>query len=227
MIAALFDFDGTLYTGHVWQDLVAHHFRAKRHRRWVVAYLLRNLLPLPMYKLGIQNEEAYFHTWSRTMGWLLRGWTVEEADQLFVHLTQERILPNLRQDILERFQQHQASGHLVALVSGTFAPWLACIARTLGIDHAVGTPLEVRRGRYTGRVVPPVCQGSGKPQRVRIHLAERSLEVDWDASSAYADRDIDAPLLYQVGHPTAVYPDEALFARAQAEGWPVIGEITR
>jgi len=50
--------------------------------------------------------------------------------------------------------------------------------------------------------------------------------VDWPASSAYADRDIDAPLLYQVGHPTAVYPDEALLARARAEGWAVMGEVT-
>lgn len=226
MIAALFDFDGTLYTGHVWQDLVTHHWHARRHRHWVVAYLLRNLLPLPMYKLGLESEEAYFRTWSRTMGWLLRGWTVEEADQLFLQLTREQILPNLRHDILERFQQHQASGHLVALVSGTFAPWLVCIARHLDIDHAIGTPLKVRNGRYTGHVVPPVCQGTGKPQRVQMHLAELGLEVDWDASSAYADRDIDAPLLYQVGHPTAVYPDEALLARAQAEGWPVIGGTT-
>jgi HAD superfamily hydrolase (TIGR01490 family) len=226
VIAALFDFDGTLYTGHIWQDLVRHHWRTGRHRRWVIAYLVRNLLPLPLYKLGAQSEEAYFHTWSRTMGWLLRGWSVEEADRLFVLLTREKILPNLRHDILGRLRQHQASGHLVALVSGTFAPWLERIAHDLDIGHAIGTQLEVRGGRYTGRVVPPVCQSEGKPERVRMYLAEEGLAVDWAASAAYADRDIDAPLLYQVGHPTAVYPDEALVARAQAEGWAVIGETT-
>ncbi|MCL7451772.1 MAG: HAD-IB family hydrolase [Anaerolineae bacterium] len=226
MIAALFDFDGTLYTGHIWQDLVGHHWHTRRHRHWVVAYLVRNMLPLPLYKLGMQSEEAYFHTWSRTMGWLLRGWTVEEAEHLFAHLTQETILPNLRGDILACLREHQADGHLVALVSGTFAPWLEQVARALGIDHTVGTPLEVRDGRYTGRIVPPVCQGEGKPQRARTYLAEKGLVVDWPASSAYADRDIDAPLLYQVGHPTAVYPDEALLARARAEGWAVMGEVT-
>ena len=177
MIAALFDFDGTLYTGHVWQDLVGHHWRAGQHRRWVAAYLVRNLLPLPLYKLGAQSEEAYFHAWSRTMGWLLRGWSVEEADRLFARLTEQEILPNLRQDILERLRQHQASGHLVALVSGTFAPWLEQIAHELGIGHAVGTQLEVRDGRYTGRVVPPVCQSGGKPQRVRI-VGQKELTVD-------------------------------------------------
>ena len=36
--------------------------------------------------------------------------------------------------------------------------------------------------------------------------------------------DTDLPLLNQVGRPVAVYPDEALLARAQAQGWPVIGE---
>ena len=114
----------------------------------------------------------------------------------------------------------------MVVASGTFAPWLERIAHELDIDHAIGTRLQVRGGHYTGRVVPPVCQSGGKPQRVRMYLDELGLAVDWSASAAYADRDIDAPLLYQVGHPTAVYPDEALFARAEAEGWAVIGEVS-
>ena len=224
MIAALFDFDGTLYTGHIWQDLVRSHWAARRHRRWVAAYLAWNMAPSPLYKLGFIDQEAYFGTWGETMGWLVRGWSLDEAGALFEQLLEEQILPNLRPDVLARLRQHRAEDHVVALVSGTFTPFLELIAERIDVPHAIGTPLEVRDGRYTGRVVPPLCQGSGKPSRARAYLAGRGLDVDWAASFAYADRDTDLPLLNQVGHPVAVYPDEALLARAQAQGWPVIGE---
>lgn len=223
MIAALFDLDGTLYTGHIWQDLVRHHWATRHHRLWVLAYVIRNMAPLPLYRLGIMSRTAFFQAWGETMSWLLRGWSLDEAQALFEHLTEAQIMPNLRPDVLQHLRQHQSSGHLVALVSGTFAPLLGTIARHVGVSHAIGTPLEVRNGQLTGRIVPPLCQGEGKPQRVQSYLAGQQVKIDWGASFAYADRDTDLPLLALVRHPVAVYPDEALLAHARAQDWTVIG----
>jgi HAD superfamily hydrolase (TIGR01490 family) len=223
MIAALFDLDGTLYTGHIWQDLVRHHWAARRHRRWVAAYLTWNMAPLPLYRLGLMSRTTYFQIWGETMGWLLRGWPLAEAQALFEKLAEEQILPNVRSDVLDRLYQHRDQGHLVALVSGTFAPFLDVIAHRMGVQHAIGTPLEVRDGHYTGRIVPPLCQSEGKPQRAQAYLADQNVDIDWTASYAYADRDTDIPLLSLVGQPVAVYPDEMLLAHALSEDWPVIG----
>jgi putative phosphoserine phosphatase/1-acylglycerol-3-phosphate O-acyltransferase len=224
VIAALFDFDGTLYTGHIWQDLVRHHWVAGVHRRWVVAYVVRNVAPVPLYRLGLISQKAFFHAWAETLAWLLRGWTLEEAQALFDRLTDEQIMPNLRGDVLERLGQHQRRGHQVALVSGTFAPWLSTVAQRLAIPHAVGTRLQVQDGRYTGRIIPPLCQGEGKASRVDAFFSELGLEVDWSASHAYADRISDTHLLNRVGHPVAVYPDEELLAKAQAQNWPIMAK---
>jgi HAD superfamily hydrolase (TIGR01490 family) len=223
MIAALFDLDGTLYTGHIWQDLAHHHWATRRHRLWLAAYLVRNMAPLPLYRLGIMSRAAFFRAWGETMGWLLRGWSLDEAQALFERLTEEQIVPNLRPEVLQRLRQHQSAGHLVALVSGTFAPFLETIARRIEVPHAIGTPLEVRNGRLTGRIVPPLCQGGGKPRRVQGYLAGLDVAIDWEESFAYADRDTDLPLLALVRHPVAVYPDEGLLAHAQARNWTVIG----
>jgi putative phosphoserine phosphatase/1-acylglycerol-3-phosphate O-acyltransferase len=223
MIAALFDYDGTLYSGHAWRDLVEHHRSAKCHRLWVAAYFLRNMARLPLYKAGLMSQDRFFLAWAETMAWLVRGWTIEEGRLLFEHLTEERVIPNLRQDVVEHLRQHQKDGHLVALVSGTFAPWLQVVAQKLEIPHAVGTLLQERNGYYTGRALPPVCQGEGKLVRARAYLAERNLQIDWDRSYAYADRIQDLAILDQVGHPVAVYPDEQLLAEAQARDWPVLG----
>jgi HAD superfamily hydrolase (TIGR01490 family) len=224
MIAALFDLDGTLYTGHIWQDLARHHWTSRRHRYWVMVYLVRNMAPLPLYRMGIMSQAAFFHAWGETMAWMLRGWSLSEAQSLFKQLTEEQILPNLRPDVLQHLRQHQSAGHLVALVSGTFAPLLETVARQLGVAHAIGTSLEVEDGQLTGRIVPPLCQGEGKPRRVQSYLSDRDLPVKWGASFAYADRDTDLPLLALVRHPVAVYPDEALLAHARAQNWTVIGE---
>ena len=223
MIAALFDLDGTLYTGHIWHDLARHHWATRRHRRWVAAYLAWNMAPFPVYKLGLLGRTTYFRIWGETMGWLLRGWPMAEAQALFEKLADEQVAPNVRPEVLERLVWHQAQGHLVALVSGTFAPLLEVIARRLGVEHAIGTPLETKDGHYTGRIIRPLCQDNGKPDRVQSYLAARGMEVDWTASHAYADRDTDIPMLSMVGRAVAVHPDEQLLAHARAEGWSVIG----
>ena len=61
MIAAFFDFDGTLYRGHIWSDLARHHWTARRNRRWVIAYVARNMAPWPLYRLGVMNQTAYYN----------------------------------------------------------------------------------------------------------------------------------------------------------------------
>lgn len=223
LVAAFFDFDGTLYTGHIWQDLARHHWTAKQHRRWVMAYVARNMSLWPLHRLGLWSQVSFYQAWGDTMAWLLRGWSIGEAQILFERLTEERIAPNLRATVLSLLAQHQDQGHLTALVSGTFAPWLELVAQRLGVPHAIGTPLEVRDGRYTGRIVKPLCQGPGKPLRARAYLDQEGLEVDWKTSFAYADSGTDLPLLSQVGQPVAVYPDEPLLAHARAQGWQVIG----
>lgn len=226
-IAALFDFDGTLYTGHIWQDVARHHWDAGQHRRWVAAYMARNMAPLPLYKLGLLSQTTYYRLWGETMGWMLRGWTEQEGLDFFERMTDASILANLRAGMMDRLRQHQAQGHVVALVSGTFAPWLEVIAQRLDVRHAIGTPMEMRDGRFTGRIVPPLCQGQGKSIRSRSYLADRGLDVDWKASYAYGDSGPDVLLLGEVGHPVAVYPDKTLLAHAQTQGWPVVGEVAK
>lgn len=222
MIVALFDLDGTLYDGRIWQILLRRNWAARQNRRWVVAYLVRNMLPMPLYRLGLLSQMAFYQSWGSTMSWNLRGWTLEQSQVVFEQLTEEQIVPHLRADVVPLLHQHLDQGHQVALVSGSFAPWLEIVAERLGVPHAIGTPLEVRDGRYTGRIVAPLCQGPGKPVRVRDYFARQGLDVDWAGSYAYADSGTDLSLFSEIRHPVAVYPDEILSKRATTEGWPVI-----
>ena len=102
-------------------------------------------------------------------------------------------------------------------------PVLERLAQNFGAAGFVGTQIEVRKSLYTGQIIPPVITGNDKNRCTQEYFSSRSMDVDWDASYAYADWHTDLPLMGLVGHPVAVYPDEALLAHARQRGWPVIG----
>lgn len=221
--AAFFDFDGTLYTGHLWKDF-SEYFRQRRERTGLLwAYLLGHMALWPLNLLGIISHERFYGSWARDLTWVLRGLTIERAEAIFRHILEQRILPGLSPDVLQRLRYHQGEGHVVMLVSGGFRQLLEMLAAQLSIPYVVGTEAEVRNGTYTGRAVGLAITGHGKVAGIRSLAAREGLDLDWNNSYAYADNRTDIPLLESVGHPVAVYPDKALAAHAQARGWEVMG----
>ena len=130
------------------------------------------------------------------------------------------IVPHIAERGVQRVAQHQAQGHVVALVSASTQYVVRPMAAYLGVDgQYVCTHLESKDGCFTGRTVPPVCYGQGKVVWAERFAAEH--DVDLDASYFYTDSISDLPLLDRVGHPVAVNPDPRLLRLAQARAWPV------
>jgi HAD superfamily hydrolase (TIGR01490 family) len=127
--------------------------------------------------------------------------------------------------MLTCLREHVDAGHVVVLVSAMLAPTLEALGRPLGVTGTVGTEVEVRDGRFTGRVIPPVCMGIEKDRMMRKFLSTRNLQVDLAASYAYADSISDLPLFLMVGHPVAVYPDRQLATVARARHWEIRGDV--
>lgn len=220
--AAIFDLDGTLYTGHIGWGITRHHRTHRVKRVPLYFYLLTHMTLWPLRRLGLVSEARVRELWTRHMGWTVRGWTRREAAAAFAWIAEQYVQPLVRPDVMERVRDHQEAGHRVILVSGTPAPLLAEIGRQLGIEEAVGTPLVLRSGRYTGACELPVCQGPGKVSRLEAHLEGDSIALSH--SYAYADSYTDLPLLDWVGHAVAVYPDDELATHAQSHGWEIIGD---
>jgi len=53
------------------------------------------------------------------------------------------------------------------------------------------------------------------------YLQENGIEIDLEASYAYADSISDQQLLAMVGNPVATYPDEGLKRLATERGWQI------
>lgn len=117
-------------------------------------------------------------------------------------------------------EKHRARGDLLAIVTGA-SPYAARpLARRLGIPHVIASELEVGAdGRFTGRVVDPLCYGKGKIVRTERLAAEHGFDLR--EATFYSDSFTDLPLLEHVREPIVVNPDPRLARVAKQRGWPV------
>ena len=222
-IAAIFDLDGTIYSGHITLGIALHHRTHRVKRIPLYTYMVAHMPLWGLLKIGLLSEATSREIWARNLSWTVRGWTTEEAEEAFAWISEQYVLPRLHAEMMTRLREHQAAGHRVILLSGTFSPLLAEIGHRLGVEETVGTTLAMKDGRYTGGSELPVCQGRYKVTRLEAYLDSSGESILWPESYAYADSYTDLPLLQRVGFPVAVYPDIKLAAHAQDNGWEIIG----
>ncbi len=124
---------------------------------------------------------------------------------------------------LQQLRWHQQQGHCVVLVSGSFTPLLAPLARCLGVHDILCANPQTRHGRYNGRLTPPQTIGIGKATAIALFLDQRhagSVPAIW----AYGDHSSDLPMLLKAHTPVVVAGDPALQAYARARGWTILEE---
>jgi HAD superfamily hydrolase (TIGR01490 family) len=173
------------------------------------------------FRLGIISDGTFRKPWPAHLGWYIRGYTEEDADQVWSWVVDTLVSKNWRDDICQILSQHQEEGYLTVLVSGTPAPLLQRIANEVGAEHSVGTGLEIQSGKYTGRSSGPACIAEKKVSLTKEYMEKKGIEVDYQASYAYADSASDKFLLEMVGHPVATYPDQGLRQIAVERKWHI------
>jgi putative phosphoserine phosphatase/1-acylglycerol-3-phosphate O-acyltransferase len=108
---------------------------------------------------------------------------------------------------------------MVALLTAATSYIAGPTGHYLGVSHQLCTRLEVRDGRFTGRLLKPLCHGKGKLywaiEFCRAHGA------DLERSYFYTDSIRDLPALEAVGNPRPVNTDRRLLRVARRRGWPV------
>lgn len=130
------------------------------------------------------------------------------------------VLPEVQQAGRRAVEQHRAAGDFVAIVTGATRYVAEPVAAELGIDHVICSELEIDvDGRFTGRIVEPLCYGLGKVERT-TKLAERE-GFRLEEACFYSDSITDLPLLEVVKAPIVINPDRRLRRIAQKRGWPI------
>ena len=226
-IAAFFDFDGTLFSGHFWQGLADYHFKHNKKKASVYIFLVINLLMsfvcVPASKIKLIRPEFHKVKWGEDMGFFLKGMSAEEVEKIYQWMVSDYFLPRAKPETTEILKQHIEKGHLVAIVSGSYYNFLDIIGKKLGVGYVLGTEGELKNGVHTGRIIKPLCFGKHKADAIGSFMEREKLDIDLENSYAYADNVSDLPMLEMVGNPAAIYPDKKLLKTARQRGWRVVG----
>jgi HAD superfamily hydrolase (TIGR01490 family) len=116
-------------------------------------------------------------------------------------------------------QMHIDAGQQVWLVTATPVELANVIAKRLGLTGALGTVVESKDGKFTGRLVGDILHGRGKAHAVRALAAREGLNLK--RCTAYSDSHNDVPMLSLVGTAVAINPDQDLREVAKTRGWEI------
>jgi HAD superfamily hydrolase (TIGR01490 family) len=155
----------------------------------------------------------------RALG-LIGGRKVSDFELLANEIYDRTISRKLFPEAVELAREHVRKGHEVWLITGTPQIVAQVIADRLGLSGALGTQIEARDGRFTGRLVGPFMHGSAKAAAAG-RLAE-SKNADLADCWAYSDSSNDLPLLNLVGNRVVVNPDASLASHAREAAWDVM-----
>jgi HAD superfamily hydrolase (TIGR01490 family) len=211
-VGAFFDMDKTLIA-----ENSGSLYMRYRYQRGEISGLemLKGIGAYLQYKLGILD----IRNWTKTMMVQFRGQSEAELEAEAKAWFEELVAQTIYPEAEELVRKHEADGHVVAIVSGATKFVVRPLARRLGIEHLLYTRLEVEDGRFTGRVIEPICFEEGKIYWLQQFIEEHG--IDLAKSWFYTDSITDLPLLDLVGHPVATNPDPLLYRAAVRRRWPV------
>lgn len=215
--AAVFDLDNTLVRGSALFHFGA--FAAWRGAVSPVQILRFGAAEARLVRGGGEPTDVSSSIAERALG-LVAGRDQAEVVRLTRRFAERRLVRLLQPAVVAELARHQRRGRPVLLATASPQELADAIARRLGITRAIGTVAEVTDGRYTGRLVGPLCHGSAKAARVRAALAEQQLDLD--DCAVYSDSVHDLPLLAGAGSPYAVNPDAELEQIARRNRWWVL-----
>jgi HAD superfamily hydrolase (TIGR01490 family) len=219
--ASFFDLDGTLTNSQWWRGYMAYFQRVGQKRLTQLAFLAVHYPQYLLNKVGLISAAQFRRPWASHLAWYLRGYDENEAEAIWRSVIEDFLSKHWREDSLEIMKQRRAEGDLIVLVSACMSPLLRRIGERLRVEHVVGTEVQTRGDRYTGRVAGQVCIADQKAKLSQLYLRQQGLSVDLEISESFADSTSDLSLLEMVGHPVAVHPDHKLREIAKERNWRI------
>ena len=212
-VVAFFDMDHTI----IWENSGHSSVKLARRHGFVSArHLIKGFLKIILYRLTILDIE----TWYEQNIAMIAGLTPADMERFAAQWFDELARPTVYKQAYDLVREHQDQGHQVVIISNAPAFMIAPVAKALQVEDIIGTRLEIKDGRFTGRLVKPLCYGKGKRDYAVSWAAERG--VDLSRAYFYTDSRFDLALLRVVGHPVATNPDVRLRRLARRHGWTIM-----
>ncbi|UPK66907.1 HAD family hydrolase [Chitinophaga filiformis] len=180
---AFFDFDGTITR----RDTLFEIIRFQKGETALYTGLALLSPALVMMKLGLISKQKGKDL---VLQHFFRNTPVDEFRDKCAAFCRDRLPGMIRENALQEINQHLSKGHRVVVVTASAQEWVKPWCDCIGIE-CIGTRLEIRNARVTGRIQGVNCNGEEKVRRIR---QQYDLPVFGDIY-AYGDTDGDRPML--------------------------------
>ena len=161
-----FDFDGTLTTRDTLLEFIKY---AKGTSRFLMVFLIYSpllvLMKLHLYPNWKAKQKVFAH--------LFEGMRIEKFDKLCQEFAETR-QHLLRPQGIQRVHEALAAGDQVFIVSASIDNWVRPFFHVRGLDavEVLGTQVEVKDGKLTGRFLSRNCYGAEKVRRITAALPQ-------------------------------------------------------
>lgn len=182
MNLALFDFDGTITS----KDSFLLFIRFAAGKKYYTG--CARLSPkICLYLAGLYPNYRLKEDFLTTF---LSNWTSQQLSDVASAFSKDILKEIIRPGALERIHHHQHKGDKTVLVSASpealLAPW--CLRNNMDL---LGTRLQVKNGRTTGKIEGKNCWGEEKVTRIQT-----AYQLDmYQKIYAYGDSKGDLPML--------------------------------
>ena len=213
--AAFFDLDGTLIKGHMIADLPPHLARAGLFGR-------PELVRIRRLMAGLRSGRVSYRTVAERLPAVYAAGVA--GDEVAAVAAEAAAFAVRRRAAVFPYSRRlvglmKRSGRLAIALSGSPLEAVSALSGWLGMDASFGTELEVREGRYDGRVRHNLIMLETK-RRFLDALAD-ALDLRLEECFGFGDTGQDRAFLDVVGRPVALNPDRRLRAIALNKGWPI------
>ena len=211
-IAAFFDLDRTLIN-----DFSAKKFLQSRllSGKSTAKELLSQFATVLIYAAGNRD----FETLTKISAMGVKGIKEKQFIELGEEVYQNHLATTIYPESRALIASHIEKGHQVVIISAATRYQITPIANELGVKDIFCTEMEVRKGKFTGKI-SEMCWAEGKARAGKKFAKENN--IDLSKSFFYTDSIDDYPLLEIVGKPIATNPDNKLSQVAFESNWPIL-----
>lgn len=186
---AFFDFDGTLTTKDSFIEAIK--FIKGKFRFYIGFTVLSPILLLYKAKL-IPNWKAK----EAVLTYFFNGMRLADFQTACNQFAESQIKPMLRKEAIEKLRWHQSQGHRIVVVSASAQNWLIDWTQKLNVE-LIGTLLEVKNDKVTGKLQGNNCYGAEKAIRIKQTIDLQKYTTIY----AYGDTTGDKEMLALATHP--------------------------
>jgi HAD superfamily hydrolase (TIGR01490 family) len=180
---AFFDFDGTITRRDTLFEIIRFH----KGESGLYAGLLLLSPALILMKAGLISKQKGKELVLRHF---FGSMPVDEFREKCAAFCREKLPGLIRENALKEVNEHVAKGHRVVVVTASAQEWVRPWCECIGIE-CIGTQLEIKDAKVTGRILGINCNGEEKVRRIR---QQYDLPIFGDIY-AYGDTDGDKPML--------------------------------